>query len=80
MCFYILSTLMSLFTFFYYTSMMGLYSKSVRFSNKEKLIFIMCFIIIFIPYINFVIYGSLFILLLVVALLYFHNALNWKNN
>lgn len=80
MCFYILSTLMSLFTFFYYTSMMGLYSKSVRFSNKDKLIFIMCFIIIFIPYVNFVIYGSLFILLLVVALLYFHSALNWKNN
>jgi hypothetical protein len=80
MCFYILSTLMSLFTFFYYTSMMGLYSKSVIFSNKDKLIFIICFIIIFIPYINFVIYGSLFILLLVVALLYFHSALNWKNN
>lgn len=80
MCFYILSTLMSLFTFFYYTSMMGLYSKSVGFSNKDKLIFIMCFIIIFIPYINFVIYGSLFILLLVVALLYFHSSLNWKNN
>lgn len=80
MCFYILSTLMSLFTFFYYTSMMGLYSKSVRFSNKDKLIFIMCFIVIFIPYINFVIYGSLFILLLVVALMYFHDALNWKNN
>lgn len=80
MCFYILSTLMSLFTFFYYTSMMGLYSKSVRFSNKDKLILIMCFIIIFIPYVNFVIYGSLFILLLVVALLYFHSALNWKNN
>lgn len=80
MCFYILSTLMSLFTFFYYTSMMGLYSRSVRFSNKDKLIFIICFIIIFIPYINFVIYGSLFILLLVVALLYFHSDLNWKNN
>lgn len=80
MCFYILSTLMSLFTFFYYTSMIGLYSKSVRFSNKDKLIFIMCFIIIFIPYVNFVIYGSLFILLLVVVLLYFHSALNWKNN
>lgn len=80
MCFYILSTLMLLFTFFYYTSMMGLYSKSVIFSNKDKLIFIICFIIIFIPYINFVIYGSLFILLLVVALLYFHSALNWKNN
>ena len=80
MCFYILSTLMLLFTFFYYTSMMGLYSKSVRFSNKDKLIFIMCFIVIFIPYVNFVIYGSLFILLLVVALLYFHSALNWKNN
>lgn len=80
MCFYILSTLMSLFTFFYYTSMMGLYSKSVRFSNKDKLIFIMGFIIIFILYVNFVIYGSLFILLLVVALLYFHDALNWKNN
>jgi len=80
MYFYILSTLMSLFTFFYYTSMMGLYSKSVRFSNKDKLIFIMCFIVIFIPYVNFVIYGSLFILLLVVALLYFHSALNWKNN
>lgn len=80
MCFYILSTLMSLFTFFYYTSMMGLYSKSVIFSNKDKLIFIICFIVIFIPYINFVIYGSLFILLLVVALLYFHSALNWKNN
>lgn len=78
MCFYILSTLMSLFTFFYYTSMMGLYSKSVIFSNKDKLIFIICFIVIFIPYINFVIYGSLFILLLVVALLYFHSALNWK--
>lgn len=80
MCFYILSTLMSLFTFFYYTSMMGLYSKSVIFSNKDKLIFIICFIVIFIPYINFVIYGSLFILLLVVALLYFHDALNWRNN
>ena len=80
MCFYILSTLMSLFTFFYYTSMMGLYSKSVRFSNKDKLIFIMGFIVIFIPYINFVIYGSLFILLLVVALLYFYDALNWRNN
>nr|DAR82935.1 MAG TPA: hypothetical protein [Caudoviricetes sp.] len=60
--------------------MMGLYSKSVRFSNKYKLIFIICFIVIFIPYVNFVIYGSLFILLLVVALLYFHSALNWKNN
>lgn len=80
MCFYILSTLMSLFTFFYYTSMMGLYSKSIRFSNKDKLIFIMGFIVIFIPYINFVIYGSLFILLLVVALLYFHDALSWRNN
>ena len=80
MCFYILSTLMSLFTFFYYTSMMGLYSKSVRFSNKDKLIFLISFIVIFIPYINFVVYGSLFILLLVVALLYFHDSLNWKNN
>ena len=80
MCFYILSTSMSLFTFFYYTSMMGLYSKSVRFSNKDKLIFLISFIIIFIPYINFVIYGSLFIFLLVVALLYFHSYLNWKNN
>lgn len=80
MCFYILSTLMSLFTFFYYTSMMGLYSKSVGFSNKDKLIFLISFIVIFIPYINFVIYGSLFILLLVVALLYFHDALNWRNN
>ena len=80
MCFYILSTLMSLFTFFYYTSMMGLYSKSVIFSNKDKLIFLISFIIIFIPYVNFVIYGSLFILLLVVALLYFHSTLNWKNN
>lgn len=54
---YLISVIISLFVFFYYTFAMGLYSKRVKYNWWDKTSLFLVFIMVFIPYFNFVFFG-----------------------
>jgi hypothetical protein len=66
--FYISSIIFSLLVFMYYTNLMGLYSRNIKYGTTDKLIIGACFIICFIPILNIIWYGILFLLLVALGL------------
>lgn len=66
--FYTGTIIFSLLVFLYYTNLMGLYSGNVKYGTTDKLIIGACFIICFIPILNIIWYGILFLLLVVLGL------------
>lgn len=53
---YLISVIISISLFFYYTSAIGLYSRNVVFNWWDKFTFLLLFIVVFIPYLNLTFY------------------------
>ena len=65
---HISSIIFSLLVYLYYITLMGFFNKNFSFSKGDQFIIGRGFLICFIPYLNLVIYGLLFILIITLGL------------
>lgn len=72
---YLISVIISLFVFFYYTFAMGLYSKRIKYNWWNKTFLFLVFITVFIPYFNFVFFGFLLFITLILALIHLYKTI-----
>ena len=66
---YIPSNIFSLLIFLYYITLMGFFNKNIMFSKGDQFIIGLSFLVCFIPYLNLVVYGLLFILIITLGLI-----------
>ena len=67
--FLLISTLFSLLVFLYYITLMGFFNKNMRFFKRDQFIIGLSFLVCLVPYLNLVVYGLLFILIITLGLI-----------
>ena len=65
---HISSIIFSLLVFLYYITLMGFFNKNFKFSKGDQFIIGLSFLVCLVPYLNLVVYGLLFILIITLGL------------